>query len=182
MATSANITYRKLYTIGKSKLCWFQTCANGVGRQSGRKDMSKTKMALNPRLRLEVFHVTVKRPSKVGQRKVRSLVRNRNYSVGRSMYGIRHTPIGTESKSSCLLSGLSLPQLMVWTFILCGAHTWSNTRTRLLGSIFKPYSKLGSSIFMASLSPTLTSIYGEQQESLEPACIMVVLRMSTSIL
>ena len=40
--------------------------------------MSKTKMALNPRLRLEVFHVTVKRPSKVGQRKVRSLVRNRN--------------------------------------------------------------------------------------------------------
>ena len=32
----------------------------------------------NPRLRLEVFHVTVKRPSKVGQRKVRSLVRNRN--------------------------------------------------------------------------------------------------------
>ena len=52
-------------------------CANGVGRQSGREDMSKTKMALNPRLRLEVFHVTVKRPSKVGQRKVRSLVRNR---------------------------------------------------------------------------------------------------------
>ena len=40
--------------------------------------MSITKMALNPRLRLEVFHVTVKRPSKVGQRKVRSLVRNRN--------------------------------------------------------------------------------------------------------
>ena len=78
MATSANITYRKLYTIGKSKLCWFQTCANGVGRQSGREDMSKTKMALNPRLRLEVFHVTVKRPSKVGQRKVRSLDRNRN--------------------------------------------------------------------------------------------------------
>ena len=79
MATSANITYRKLYTIGKSKLCWFQTCANGIGRQSGREDMSKTKMALNPRLRLEVFHVTVKRPSKVGQRKVCSLVRNRNY-------------------------------------------------------------------------------------------------------
>ena len=78
MATSANITHEKLYTIGKSKLCWFQTCANGVGRQSGREDMSKTKMALNPRLRLEVFHVTVKRPSKVGQRKVRSLVRNRN--------------------------------------------------------------------------------------------------------
>ena len=78
MATSVNITYRKLYTIGKSKLCWLQMCANGVGRQSGREDMSKTKMALNPRLRLEVFHVTVKRPSKVGQRKVRSLVRNRN--------------------------------------------------------------------------------------------------------
>ena len=77
MATSANITYGKLYTIGKSKLCWFQMCANGVGRQSGREDMSKTKMALNPRLRLEVFHVMVKRPSKVGQRKVRSLVRNR---------------------------------------------------------------------------------------------------------
>ena len=80
MATSANITYRKLYTIGKSKLCWFQTCANGVGRQSGREDMSKTKMALNPRLRLEVFGVTVKCPSKVGQRKVCSLVRNRNIS------------------------------------------------------------------------------------------------------
>ena len=80
MATSANITYRKLYTIGKSKLCWFQTCANGVGRLSGREDMSKTKLALNPRLRLEVFRVTVKRPSKVGQRKVRSLVRNRKYS------------------------------------------------------------------------------------------------------
>ena len=79
MATSANITYRKLYTIGKSKLCWFQTCANGVGRLSGREDMSKTKLALNPRLRLEVFRVTVKRPSKVGQRKVRSLVRNRNW-------------------------------------------------------------------------------------------------------
>ena len=78
MATSVNITYGKLYTIGKSKLCWFQMCANGVGRQSGREDMSKTKMALNPRLRLEVFHVTVKRPSKVGQRKVCSLVRNRN--------------------------------------------------------------------------------------------------------
>ena len=78
MATSANITYGKLYTIGKSKLCWFQTCANGVGRLSGREDMSKTKLALNPRLRLEVFRVTVKRPSKVGQRKVRSLVRNRN--------------------------------------------------------------------------------------------------------
>ena len=43
--------------------------------------MSKTKMALNPRLRLEVFHVTVKRPSKVGQRKVRSLVRNRNTAL-----------------------------------------------------------------------------------------------------
>ena len=54
-------------------------CVNGVGRLSGREDMSKTKMALNPRLRLEVFHVTVKRPSKVGQRKVRSLVRNRKY-------------------------------------------------------------------------------------------------------
>ena len=39
--------------------------------------MSKTKVALNPRLRLQIFHVTVKRPSKVGQRKVRSLVRNR---------------------------------------------------------------------------------------------------------
>ena len=78
MATSANITYGKLYTIGKSKLCWFQMCANGVGRQSGGKDMSKTKVALNPRLRLQIFHVTVKRPSKVGQRKVRSLVRNRN--------------------------------------------------------------------------------------------------------
>ena len=59
MATSANITYRKIYTIGKSKLCWFQTCANGVGRLSGREDMSKTKMALNP---------------------VCSLVRNRNDS------------------------------------------------------------------------------------------------------
>ena len=78
MATSVNITYGKLYTIGKSKLCWFQMCANGVGRQSGREDMSKTKMALNPRLRLEVFHIMVKRPSKVGQRKVHSLVRNRN--------------------------------------------------------------------------------------------------------
>ena len=53
-------------------------CVNGVGRLSGREDMSKTKLALNPRLRLEVFRVTVKRPSKVGQRKVRSLVRNRN--------------------------------------------------------------------------------------------------------
>ena len=53
-------------------------CVNGVGRLSGREDMSKTKLALNPRLRLEVFHVTVKRPSKVSQRKVRSLVRNRN--------------------------------------------------------------------------------------------------------
>ena len=81
MATSANITYRKLYTIGKSKLCLFQMCANGGGRQSGREDMSKTKMALNPRLRLEVFHVTVKRPSKVSQRKVRSLVRNRNIQI-----------------------------------------------------------------------------------------------------
>ena len=78
MATSVNIIYGKLYTIGKSKLCWFQMCANGVGRQSGRKDMSKTKVALNPRLRLQIFRVTVKRPSKVGQRKVRSLVRNRN--------------------------------------------------------------------------------------------------------
>ena len=48
-----------------------------VGRQSGREDTSKTKMALNPRLRLEVFRITVKRPSKVGQRKVHSLVRNR---------------------------------------------------------------------------------------------------------
>ena len=55
---------------------------NDVGRLSGREDMSKTKMALNPRLRLEVFHVTVKRPSKVGQRKVRSLVRNRNHGLG----------------------------------------------------------------------------------------------------
>ena len=81
MATSVNITYGKLYTIGKSKLCWFQMCANGVGRQSGRKDMSKTKVALNPRLRLQIFHVTVKRPSKVGQRKVRSLVRNRNHPL-----------------------------------------------------------------------------------------------------
>ena len=53
-------------------------CVNGVGRLSGREDMSKTRLALNPRLRLEVFRVTVKRPSKVGQRKVRSLVRNRN--------------------------------------------------------------------------------------------------------
>ena len=78
MATFANITYRKLYTIGKSKLCWFQTRVNDVGRLSGREDMSKTKVALNPRLRLQIFHVTVKRPSKVGQRKVRSLVRNRN--------------------------------------------------------------------------------------------------------
>ena len=73
------MTYGKLYIIGKSKLCWFQTRVNDVGRLSGREDMSKTKMALNPRLRLEVFHVTVKRPSKVGQRKVRSLVRNRKY-------------------------------------------------------------------------------------------------------
>ena len=81
MATSVNITYGKLYTIGKSKLCWFQMCANGVGRQSGRKDMSKTKVALNPRLRLQIFRVTVKRPSKVGQRKVRSLVRNRNWKA-----------------------------------------------------------------------------------------------------
>ena len=56
-------------------------CVNGVGRLSGREDMSKTKLALNPRLRLEVFRVTVKRPSKVGQRKVRSLVRNHNDSV-----------------------------------------------------------------------------------------------------
>ena len=78
MATSANITYRKLYTIGKSKLCWFQTRVNRVGWLSGREDMSKTKLALNPRLRLEVFHIMVKRPSKVSQRKVRSLVRNRN--------------------------------------------------------------------------------------------------------
>ena len=73
MATSANITHGKLY--------WFQTRVNGVGWLSGREDMSKTKLALNPRLRLEVFHVTVKRPSKVGQRKVRSLVRNRNQVV-----------------------------------------------------------------------------------------------------
>ena len=79
VATSANITYGKLYTIRKSKLCWFQTRVNGIGRLSGREDMSKTRLALNPRLRLEVFRVTVKRPSKVGQRKVRSLVRNRNY-------------------------------------------------------------------------------------------------------
>ena len=78
MATSANITYGKLYIIGKSKLCWFQTCVNDVGRLSGREDMTKTKVALNPRLRLQIFRVTVKRPSKVGQRKVRSLVRNRN--------------------------------------------------------------------------------------------------------
>ena len=78
MATSANITYGKLYIVGKSKLCWFQMCVNDVGRLSGREDMSKTKLALNPRLRLEVFRVTVKRPSKVGQRKVRSLVRDRN--------------------------------------------------------------------------------------------------------
>ena len=81
MATSANITYRKLYTIGKSKLCWFQMRVNGVGWLSGREDMSKTKLALNPRLRLEVFRITVKRPSKVGQRKVRSLVRNRNTQI-----------------------------------------------------------------------------------------------------
>ena len=81
MATSANIMYKKLYTIEKSKLCWFQMCANGIGRQSGREDMSKTKMALNPRLRLEVFHVTVKRPSKVSQRKVRSLVRNSKHCI-----------------------------------------------------------------------------------------------------
>ena len=81
MATSANITYRKLYTIGKSKLCWFQTRVNGVGWLSGREDMSKTKVALNPRLRLQIFRVTVKRPSKVGQRKVRSLVRNRNIAL-----------------------------------------------------------------------------------------------------
>ena len=78
MATSANITYRKLYTIGKSKLCWFQMYANDVGRLSGREDMSKSKMALNPRLRLEVFHIMVKCPSKVSQRKVCSLVRNCN--------------------------------------------------------------------------------------------------------
>ena len=54
---------------------------NGVGRLSGREDMSKTKMALNPRLRLEVFHITVKRPSKVSQRKVRSLVRNSKHCI-----------------------------------------------------------------------------------------------------
>ena len=81
MATSANIIYDKLYTIGTSRVCWFQLGGNGVGRQGGREDMSKTKMALNSRLRLQIFHVTVKRPSKVGQRKVRSLVRNRNTSV-----------------------------------------------------------------------------------------------------
>ena len=81
VATSANITYGKLYIIGKSKLCWLQTRVNDVGRLSGREDMSKTKLALNPRLRLQIFRVTVKRPSKVGQRKVRSLVRNRN--IGR---------------------------------------------------------------------------------------------------
>ena len=81
MAISVNITYGKLYTIGKSKLCWFQMCANGVGRQSGREDMSKTKVALNPRLRLEVFHITVKCPSKVGQRKVCYLVRNCNVAI-----------------------------------------------------------------------------------------------------
>ena len=88
MATSANITYEKLYTIGTSKLCWFQMRVNGVGRLSGREDMSKTKMALNPRLRLEVFHVTVKRPSKVGQRKVRSLVRNRKRGKSELSNGI----------------------------------------------------------------------------------------------
>ena len=87
MATSANITYEKLYIIGKSKLCWFQTCVNDVGRLSGREDMTKTKVALNPRLRLQIFRVTVKRPSKVGQRKVRSLVRNRN---GRMDFHMAH--------------------------------------------------------------------------------------------
>ena len=43
--------------------------------------MSKTKVALNPRLRLQIFHVTVKRPSKVSQRKVRSLVRNSKHCI-----------------------------------------------------------------------------------------------------
>ena len=81
VATSANITYGKLYIVGKSKLCWFQMCVNDVGRLSGREDMTKTKVALNPRLRLQIFRVTVKRPSKVGQRKVRSLVRNRNMKI-----------------------------------------------------------------------------------------------------
>ena len=54
---------------------------NDVGRLSGREDMTKTKVALNPRLRLQIFRVTVKRPSKVSQRKVHSLVRNHKYSI-----------------------------------------------------------------------------------------------------
>ena len=92
VATSANITYGKLYIIGKSKLCWFQTRVNDVGRLSGREDMSKTKVALNPRLRLQIFRVTVKRPSKVGQRKVRSLVRNRNRKPLRySLFDVERT-------------------------------------------------------------------------------------------
>ena len=85
MATSANITYEKLYTIGGNKLCWFQMHVNDVSRLGGREDMSKTKMALNPRLRLQNFCVMVKCPSKVGQRKVHSLVRNHKYSRSRMM-------------------------------------------------------------------------------------------------
>ena len=112
MATSINITYGKLYTIGKSKLCWFQTCANGVGRQSGREDMSKTKMALNPRLRLEVFHVTVKRPSKVGQRKVRSLVRNRKTSSWSLMIKIVVIP--------------QHPVTVVWPSLVAAVKTGNN--------------------------------------------------------
>ena len=50
--------------LGKSKLCWLQMHVNNVGRLSGREDMSKTKVAPNPRLRLQIFRVTVKRPEK----------------------------------------------------------------------------------------------------------------------
>ena len=43
---------------------------NGVGRLSGREDMSKTKVALNSRLRLEVFHITVKHPKSAREKYV----------------------------------------------------------------------------------------------------------------
>ena len=74
-------------------------CVNDVGRLSGREDMTKTKVALNPRLRLQIFRVTVKRPSKVGQRKVRSLVRNRKYNiVGLYCGGAKMVPLNRAQK------------------------------------------------------------------------------------
>lgn len=55
------------------KLCWFQTYVNTIGRQSRSEDISKSKVALYPRLRLPIFST-----SQVSQRKVHPLVRNHN--------------------------------------------------------------------------------------------------------